>query len=112
MKRRDVIRSVAASGIVSIAAGTAAGLQTGPGGPMRAPDLDSLRVVRDGDVVRTVVDPDEAQIDRLFDDLAENESLVTPEECCYYECKSQCAYCDYPPGCTDNCCCDWRDDSC
>lgn len=112
MKRRDVIRSVAASGIVSTAVGTAAGLRRQPGGALAATDLDAVRVVRDGDVVRTVADPDEAELDRLFTDLGDDESLVTPEECCYYECKSECAYCDYPPGCTDDCCCGWRDDSC
>lgn len=112
MKRRDVIRSVAASGIVGVTAGTAAGRQARPGGGVTAADLDAVRVARDGDVVRTVEDPSESDLDRLFADLGDDESVVTPEECCLYECKSQCRYCDYPPGCTDNCCCGWRDDSC
>ncbi len=48
----------------------------------------------------------------MVSELDANEIPVTPQECCYYECQSECAYCDYPPGCTDYCCCGWQDDSC
>jgi hypothetical protein len=103
MKRRDVIRSVAASGIVSITAGTAAGLETRPSGPVSATDLDAVRVVRDGDVVRTVTDPADSELDQLLSNLDDDESLLTPEECCLEECREDCAYCEYG-------CCDWKYD--
>lgn len=112
MQRRQVIKGVAASGLVSVGAGVAAGQHTTPGGATGAADLDYVQVARDGAVVRTVADPSEADLDRLFARLGDDESLVTPQECCYYECQSECAYCDYPPGCTDDCCCDYRDGSC
>lgn len=111
MQRRKLLKTIAAGGLMSAGVGTVAGRPAGSGG-ISAADLDAVHLAHDGDVVATLRDPSTSQIERLFAEMGEDEGLVTPEECCLYECKSQCDYCDYPPGCTDDCCCDWMDDSC
>lgn len=112
MQRRKLLKTIAAGGLMSAGVGTVAGRPAGNAGGISAADLDAVHVARDGDVVATLRDPTTAQLERLFAEMGDDEGLVTPEECCLYECKTQCAYCDYPPGCTDDCCCGWMDDSC
>jgi hypothetical protein len=112
MQRRKLLKTIAAGGLMSAGVGTVAGKPAGSVGGISAADLDAVHVARASDVVATLRDPTTTQLERLFAEMGDDEGLMTPEECCYYECQSQCDYCDYPPGCTTNCCCDAMYDDC
>ena len=112
MQRRKLLKTIAAGGLLSAGVGTAAGRPAANSGAISVDDLSAVHVTRDGEVVATLSNPSSPQVKRLFAEMGDDEGLVTPQKCCLYECKSQCAYCDYPPGCTDDCCCGWEDDSC
>lgn len=88
MKRRQILKGIAASGLVSVGAGTASGMQTAS--RISVGQLDALHVERNGETVAVVENPTQAEFDRLDAELAEDERLVTPDGCCASKCKYDC----------------------
>jgi hypothetical protein len=95
MQRRELIKGVAAGGLASVAVGTASASHTTHKFSTAPSELDAINVVRDGETVESVENPTKADLDALRTSLSPRESLVTPQECCFYECSSDCAYCEY-----------------
>lgn len=113
MKRRKMLKTIAAGGIASLGVQPAAGRI--PVTRQRSTDeLDVLHVVRDGNVVRSVENPTSVGLKRLQESLSDEEfitaSLVEPtcivycKEDCYQACPTR--RCDYENDCLhDSSCC-------
>ncbi|UPV74159.1 hypothetical protein M0R89_16665 [Halorussus limi] len=94
MKRRQLLKGVGASGVASLAVGSAAARR--PNSRVTDDDLDVLRVVRDGDVVRTFEDPSVEDLDRIHEQVEDDDRLVNQDDCCIAKCESDC--------CAHRCC--------
>lgn len=88
MNRRQVLKGIGAGGMASVAVGSAAARR--PNTRVSDQDLDALKVVRDGEVVRTYDDPSVEDIGRIQSELGENDRLLDTDDCCIAECKSDC----------------------
>lgn len=104
MKRRNLLRNVAASSAVAITAGTAAGRSSGRVADLT--QLDQLHVVQNGDVVASVENPGREDVRRLEATLGDGQHLASPEDDCFTYCCEDCPlHCDTCGcGCTDSCC--------
>lgn len=111
MKRRNVLKAIATSSIATIGAGTVAG-RTGPS-PTSLDDLDTVHVVRDGDVVRTVENPSTEEIRRLDAALGDGQHLVSPEDDCVKYCCDDCPlHCSSCMCSCNDVCCDAAAETC
>lgn len=109
MNRRTILKSMAAGGLVSIAA-----IRTVPG---RIDELDALHVVRgENEVVRTVENPTGEDLKQMEEQLEPDESVRTGDGGCATYCLEDCndvcedypfEYCDYACSCDLECsyCC-------
>ncbi|PSP76557.1 hypothetical protein BRC81_13165 [Halobacteriales archaeon QS_1_68_20] len=95
MKRRRVIRGIAATGAIGSTAGLAAGNQIGQ--PTDISAYDHLKVVRGDETVRTIDDPSWETVREVELELDEDEELVGPECHCVTYCCNECS-------CSDGCC--------
>src|SRR6056297_139131 len=87
MKRRQLLKGVAASSAISLGIGSVTA-ETRPT-VESAENLDEVHVAdADGKVVRTVENPTDADLDRLRTETSAAEQLVSPE--CTTKCKDDC----------------------
>ncbi|WP_128475720.1 twin-arginine translocation signal domain-containing protein [Halorussus pelagicus] len=90
MNRRQLLKGIGASGAASLAVGTAAAGRRRTDLQVTDDDLDVLRVVRDGDVVRTFENPSVEDLDSIHAQVADEEQLINQDDCCIAECESDC----------------------
>lgn len=113
MQRRKLLKTIAVGGVVSMGAETVAGIRPTP--KQRSIDeFDVLYVLRDGESVRSVENPTDAELRQLQESLGSDEvivdSLVEPN--CITYCKADCDVacegkdCQYSKTCADTkyCC--------
>lgn len=91
MNRRQLLKGIAAGSALTVSFGTAAGRQTTAGKTVA--DLTEVHVVRDGERVRRVENPDEDDLSRLWSEIGEQEQLTTSDDCDIVECCSDCYNC-------------------
>ncbi|MFC4450408.1 hypothetical protein [Halorussus aquaticus] len=107
MKRRQLVKSVAAGSVLGLGSGIASAEPV----LIDPEDLDAIHVVRDGERVRTVENPTMQEFDRLHDEISEDEQVVTPDGTCFPKCCQDC-----PPDCSScGCacyCCDTGSNIC
>lgn len=89
MKRRQLLKGIGASGAATLAVGSAAARRPSAG-QVTDEELDVLRVVRDGEVVRTFEDPSVEDLDEIHAQVADDEQLVNQDDCCVAKCESDC----------------------
>lgn len=122
MQRRRLLGTIAAGGFVGGLTIFAANAETTPDGtstdtarPRQVPveNLDALRVVRDGEVLRTVGNPTDESFRRLQESLGSGERIVDTQSACMTYCKEDCdvfcsdTECHYSHTCeTDKYCCE------
>lgn len=107
MKRRQLVKSVAAGSVLGLTTGIAGAepVQVDP------EDLDAIHISRDGERVKTVENPTREDFDQLHAEAGEDEQVVTPDDTCYPKCCQDCpATCS---GCACACyCCDTTHNVC
>lgn len=91
MNRRQVLKGIASGSALAVGIGTATGRR--PPSERTAGDLDAVQVVRGDRVVRTVADPDDDDLARLWDEIGDDEYVSTPDDCEIVECCSDCYDC-------------------
>lgn len=101
MRRRQVLKTLAASSVISIGAGTAAGKRIGGATDVR--QFDALHVVSGGETVGTLSNPTWEDVRRVETELDDDQQLVTPDAECTAYCESNCPCYPCVYGCS-NCC--------
>jgi len=90
MNRRQLLKGIGASGVASVAVGTAAAGRRTNNVEATDDDLEVLRVVRDGAVVQTFEDPSVDDIGHIHDQMDDDDELVNQDDCCVARCISDC----------------------
>ncbi|WP_135826022.1 solute carrier organic anion transporter [Halorussus ruber] len=108
MKRRNLLKGIAASSVLSTGL---AGASSRPGAKPTAIDkYDRLRIVSDGKTVGTVENPTWETVKEVETTLDDDQTLVTPDDECTAFCRSNCDCSPCAYGCYD--CCDPADSIC
>lgn len=113
MKRRQLLKTIAAGGTATVGVGTAAGKR----GTFRTSvqDFGVIHVVGDDEIVRTIEDPTWDDVRRLESGLDDSQQLVSPRGDCIVFCCDDCPWdCDQCAcDCTSSCCDpDWNTCGC
>lgn len=111
MKRRRVLKTLAASSVATVGVGTAGARSVTPTSTL---DYDTLHVTRGDEIVDSVDDPSWADVRRLETDLADDQQLVSPTGSCITYCCEDCPY-TCSSGCACGCtspCCDSEEETC
>lgn len=101
MRRRQVLKTLAASSVTTVGAGTAAATRVG--GATDVERVDALHVVSGGETVGTLPDPTWEDVRRVEAELDDDQQLVTPDGNCTAFCESNCPCYPCAYGCS-NCC--------
>lgn len=101
MKRRHVIKGVAAGGVMGVGLAGAAHEPAYTAGDVS--QYEYLRIERDGETVGRIVDPTWETVQAVDADLDDDAALVTPDEECVAFCESNCPCYPCLVGCF-NCC--------
>lgn len=89
MKRRQLLKGIGSAGAAGVAVGSAAARRPNAA-EVTDEDLEVLRVLRDGEVVRTFEDPSVEELDRIHEQVADDEELVNQDDCCVARCQAYC----------------------
>ncbi|MFC7080120.1 hypothetical protein [Halorussus caseinilyticus] len=101
MKRRNLLKGIAASSVLGTGV-TSAALE--PGVQVKAIDqYDRLRIVSDGETVGTVESPTWEKVREVEATLDDDQTLVTPDDECTAFCASNCPCEPCAVGCFDCC---------
>lgn len=108
MKRRNLLKGIAASSVVG--AGMASASADAGVKRRDVQQFDRLRIVRDGRTVGTVEGPTWDAVRDVQASLDEDQRLVTPDDTCVAFCESNCPCKPCMVGCFD--CCNPAEDKC
>ena len=104
MKRRNLLKGVAASSVATTGAVGASGASLEPDVKLgTVEEYDRLRVVSDGETVDTVESPTWEKVKAAESNLDADQRLVSPDEDCVAACESNCPCKPCLVGCF-NCC--------
>lgn len=102
MKRRNLLKGIAASGTLSMGVAGAAGKPN-----VHRADIEQVDRVflKDGNrVIDTVENPTWDDVKQLNSDATDDQQVVSSDDTCYEYCRSNCSmYCTCAYAC-DNCC--------
>lgn len=108
MKRRNILKGIAASSVVGTSVASASlepGVKLGT-----VEKYDQLKIVKDGETVDTVESPTWEKVGEVEADLDSDQHLVSPDDECVAKCESNCTCTNCLVGCFD--CCNPSENKC